>query len=98
MRDIYLAGMPFIACVLLLIGMMIIFRRSQPGCPASAVRRNRLPSNVGMRSGTELAGKVALVTGGAQHRPRHRARAPAGGAGVMVNARTSRAEAEKTVE
>ena len=52
-----------------------------------------------MRQGSELAGKVALVTGGARNIGRAIARAlGAGGAAVMVNARTSRPDAEKTVE
>ena len=51
-----------------------------------------------MSTEKELGGKVALVTGGARNIGRAISRAlAAGGAAVMVNARTSRAEAEQTV-
>src|SRR5689334_16299482 len=51
-----------------------------------------------MTRGAELTGKVAVVTGGARTPGRAMRRCLAsGGATVMVNARTSRAQAEETV-
>jgi len=55
-------------------------------------------TEAGMRPGDELAGKVAVITGGARNIGRAIARSlAAGGATVMVNANTSRKEGEETV-
>ncbi len=55
-------------------------------------------TEAGMRRGDELAGKVAVITGGARNIGRAIARSlAAGGATVMVNANTSRKEGEETV-
>ncbi|HEX6003578.1 MAG TPA: 3-oxoacyl-ACP reductase FabG [Burkholderiales bacterium] len=57
-----------------------------------------MASEAGMRKGDELAGKVALVTGGARNIGRAISRAlAAGGAAVMVNAHTSEALGKETV-
>jgi len=57
-----------------------------------------MSSTTGMSPGRELAGKTALVTGGARNIGRAISCAlAAGGANVMVNANTSRAAAEETV-
>src|SRR5256884_5030664 len=55
-------------------------------------------NEVGMTPGTELSGKVALVTGGARNIGRAISRSlAAGGATVMVNANTSQGDAKSTV-
>src|SRR5258708_13541383 len=55
-------------------------------------------SDAGMTPGSELSGKVALVTGGARNIGRAISRSlAAGGATVMVNANTSQGDAKNTV-
>ena len=57
-----------------------------------------MSEEIAMRRGDELAGKVALVTGGARNIGREICRAlAAGGASVMINANTSREAGEQTV-
>lgn len=57
-----------------------------------------MTSSAGLRKGDELAGKVALVTGGARNIGRAISRSlAAGGAAVMVNAHTSEALGRETV-
>lgn len=57
-----------------------------------------MTAEAGMTPGSELAGKVVLVTGGARNIGRAIARAlAAGGAGVMISVRTSKSDAAETL-
>src|SRR6266699_1367501 len=75
-------------------------RHPRRAAPASRERAlTGLPmSDAGMTPGSELQGKVALVTGGARNIGRAISRSlAAGGATVMVNANTSQGDAKSTV-
>jgi len=65
----------------------------------STPKKDTTVAEKGLTRGTELSDKVVLVTGGARNIGRAIARAlAAGGAAVMVNACTSREDAETTVK
>src|SRR5712691_10531027 len=76
------------------------YRHPRRAAPAPRKRAlTGLPmSDAGMTPGSELSGKVALVTGGARNIGRAISRSlAAGGATVMVNANTSQGDAKNTV-
>ena len=73
-------------------------RGSRPRFSVSIFTDREMTHSAGMRPGDELAGKVALVTGGARNIGRAISRSlAAGGAAVLVNANTSREAAGETV-